>query len=190
MAAGRVQAGSSLSSCLLHKGTILGAPRRPRQVTSSPAACLPPPHRKETSLGTGMGTGTALGAQQTAQEAMAFLKEQRREKAGPARVGSSVLGLEGAVNTHFGHHPSGDACSSCWGRRRLGTGSEVWRHVSVPGCLLQVVQHQPVERAEWFVCCKQLLQQHWVCLSHRVGDLPAGLLLGLGHLCRCHWVLG
>lgn len=90
MAAGRVQAGSSLSSCLLHKGTILGAPRRPHQGASSPAVRLPPPHRKETSLGMGMGTGTALGAQQRAQEAMVFLKEQQRGKAGPAGVGSST----------------------------------------------------------------------------------------------------
>lgn len=125
VAAGRVRAGGSLSSCLLHKGTILGAPHRPHQGTSSPAACLPPPHQKETSLGKGMGTGTAPGAQQRAREATAFLKEQWRGKAGPAGVGSSMLGLEEAVDTHFRHHPSSDARIPCWGRRRLGAGSEV-----------------------------------------------------------------
>jgi len=152
VAAGRVQAGSSLSSCLLHKGTILGVPLSPCQGISSPAACLPPVCQKETSLGMGVGTGTALGAQQRAREAIAFLKEQQWGKAGPTGVGSSALGLEGAVNTHFRHHSSSDACSRCWGRRRLGTGREVWRHVLVPGCLLQAAQHQAVERAERFAC--------------------------------------
>lgn len=63
VAVGRVQA--ALSSCPLHKGTILGAPSHPHQGTSSSPA------------GMGMGTGTALGAQQSAQEAVGFLKEQQ-----------------------------------------------------------------------------------------------------------------
>lgn len=148
LAAGRVQAGGGLSSCLLHKGTILGAPRHPHQGTSSPAVRLPPPHRKETSLGMGMGTGTASGAPQRVQEAVAFLREQQQWKAGPARVGSSVLGLEGAVNTHCGHHLSCDAGSLSWGRRRVGAGSEIGRLIPVPGYLLQEAQRLPMERAK------------------------------------------
>lgn len=101
LAAGRVQAGSSLSSCLLHKGTILGALCLPRQGTSSLAVQLPPPDRKETSMGMGTGTGTAPGAQQRAWEAMVFLKEGEKEwgKAVPAGGRSSALGLEEAVST-------------------------------------------------------------------------------------------
>lgn len=98
MAAGRVQAGSSLSSCLLHKGTILGALRCPRQGTSSPTARLPPPRRKETSLGMVM-------EQELPQE----LSKELRRPWPPSR--SSSRGKPA---------PPGQE-AACWGRRGLPT---------------------------------------------------------------------